>query len=117
MQELAIYLYDSANDIILQKPLCPQQLQSPFVSNQAIIYNEGFIYFLGGLDCQTNKIVKSCLRYNIITEKWQLLRPMLFEISEGAACSINEYQIVVAGGVNNQGKCSDILQMYDIREN
>jgi len=52
-----------------------------------------------------------------VTEKWQLLSPMLFEISEGAACAINEYQIVVAGGLNNQGKCSDILQMYDIREN
>jgi hypothetical protein len=44
-----------------------------------------------------------------VTEKWQLLTPMLFEISEGAACAINEYQIVVAGGVNNQMKCSDIL--------
>jgi N-acetylneuraminic acid mutarotase len=92
-------------------------LYSPFVSHSAITYNEGFIYFLGGLDCQSNKIVKNCLRYNIVTEKWQLLSPMLFEISEGAACAINEYQIVVAGGVNNQGKCSDILQVYDIREN
>ena len=46
-----------------------------------------------------------------------MLTPMLFEIMEGAACSINEYQIVVAGGVNSQFKCSDILQVYDIREN
>ena len=42
---------------------------------------------------------------------------MLFEMMESAACAINEYQIVVAGGVNSQFKCSDILQVYDIREN
>jgi len=72
---------------------------------------------MGGIDARTNKIIKSCTRYNIVTEKWQLLTPMLFEIMEGAACAINEYQIVVAGGVNSVGQNSDILQMYDVREN
>jgi len=42
---------------------------------------------------------------------------MLFEIMEGAACAINEYQIVVSGGVNSNRKNSDILQIYNIREN
>jgi hypothetical protein len=36
-----------------------------------------------------------------VTEKWQMLTPMLFEISDGAACAINEYQLIVAGGVNS----------------
>lgn len=62
-----------------------------FVSKQAITYNEGFIYLMGGYESRAKKIVKSCLRYNIVTEKWQLLTPMLFEISEGSACAINEY--------------------------
>ena len=42
---------------------------------------------------------------------------MLFDISEAAACSINEYQIVVAGGVNSQHRLTDIVQIYNIREN
>jgi len=88
-----------------------------YISGQAITYSEGFIYFMGGYDARTNKIIKGCSRYNIVTEKWQLLNPMLFEIMEGAACEINEYQVVVAGGVNSVGQNSDILQLYDVREN
>ena len=42
---------------------------------------------------------------------------MLFEIREGSACSINEYQIAVAGGYDSQGRLSDIVQIYDVREN
>jgi N-acetylneuraminic acid mutarotase len=58
---------------------------------------------MGGFDSRSKKIIKSCARYNIVTEKWQLLNPMLFEITDGSACEINEYQIVVAGGVNSVG--------------
>lgn len=72
-----------------------------YVSKQAICYNEGFIYLFGGYDSKTKKISKASLRYNIVTEKWQMLTPMLFEISDGAACAINEYQLIVAGGVNS----------------
>jgi hypothetical protein len=57
------------------------------------------------------------VRYNIVTEKWQLITPMLFDIMEGAASAINEYQIVVAGGVNSNLKNSDIIQVYDVRDN
>jgi len=64
---------------------------------------------IGGYDCKTKKIVKSCIRYNIVTEKWQMLTPMLFEISEGSACAINEYQLIVAGGVNSVLQNSDIV--------
>jgi hypothetical protein len=49
------------------------------------------------------------VRYNIVTEKWQLITPMLFDIMDGAACAINEYQIVVAGGVNSNMKNSEII--------
>jgi hypothetical protein len=34
---------------------------------------------------------------------------MLLEITEGAACAINEYQVIVAGGVNSLRKNSDII--------
>ena len=80
-------------------------------------YNEGYIYMLGGFDNTLKKIVKGCARYNIVTEKWQQLSSMLFEIMESAACAINEYQIVVAGGVNSEGTNTDIVQIYDVREN
>jgi len=46
---------------------------------------------IGGYDNKTKKIVKSCSRYNIVTEKWQQLSSMLFEIMDASASSINEY--------------------------
>ena len=79
------------------------------LNKQAITYNEGFIYFMGGYDHSVCKITKVCVRYNIVTEKWQMINPMLFDIMEGAACAINEYQIVVTGGVNSNMKNTDII--------
>ena len=79
------------------------------MDKQAITYNEGFIYLIGGFDSSIGKITKSCVRYNIVTEKWQLITPMLFDIMDAAACAINEYQIVVAGGVNSNLKNSEII--------
>jgi N-acetylneuraminic acid mutarotase len=87
------------------------------VGRQALTYNEGFIYLMGGYDASSKSIAKGCLRYNIVTEKWQQLTHMLFEIMDGAACAINEYLIVVAGGVNSSRGNSDIVQLYDVREN
>ena len=52
-----------------------------------------------------------------MTEKWQALAPMLFEISDAAACAINEHQLVVAGGVDSSGRLTDIVQIFDSREN
>jgi N-acetylneuraminic acid mutarotase len=72
---------------------------------------------IGGFDTNINKIVKTCSRYNIVTEKWQQLSSMLFEIMDASAFAINEYQIVVAGGVNSQSRNTDIVQIYDVREN
>ena len=42
---------------------------------------------------------------------------MLFEIMDSGAFAINEYQVVVAGGVNSNRLNTDILQIYDVREN
>lgn len=80
-------------------------------------YNEGYIYMLGGYDQSIKKIVKSCCRYNIVTEKWQQLQPMLFEITDASACAINECQIAVTGGINSTQRLTDIVQIFDIREN
>jgi hypothetical protein len=41
------------------------------ITRHAITYNEGYIYMIGGFDTKSKKIVKSCSRYNIVTEKWQ----------------------------------------------
>ena len=114
---LTLYLFDNQNEVLLGKPSCPHQMGMGLVSRQAVAYNEGFIYLMGGFDARQGKIVKACARYNIVTEKWQQLTSMLFEISEGAACAINEYQVVVAGGVNSNRMNSDIVQLYDVREN
>lgn len=36
---------------------------------------------------------------------------------DATACAINEYQIVLVGGVNSAGKLTDLVEMYDVREN
>jgi hypothetical protein len=42
---------------------------------------------------------------------------MLFDRMEAGACAINEFQIVVGGGVNSAGRLTDIVEIYDLREN
>lgn len=49
----------------------------------------------------TQKSVKSCSRYNIVTEKWHQLSQMMFDKMDASACPINEYQIVIIGGINS----------------
>jgi hypothetical protein len=83
-----IYLYDNQNEILLQKPSFPL---IEHIKRQAICYNEGYIYLIGGFDTITQKSVKTCCRYNIVTEKWQQLSPILFDKMDSSACPINEY--------------------------
>lgn len=42
---------------------------------------------------------------------------MIFAKENAAACSINEYQIIVAGGKTTGGTLTDIVEIYDLREN
>jgi hypothetical protein len=37
---------------------------------------------------------------------------MVFDRSEASACPINELQIVVVGGVNNNGALMDHIELY-----
>ena len=109
-----IFLFDNLNEVLLAKPSFPANM---YIKRQAIVYNEGYIYMIGGIDTQTNKTVKYCSRYNIVTEKWQQLSLTIFDKMDAAACAINEYQIVLVGGVNSAGKLTDLVEMYDVREN
>jgi hypothetical protein len=36
---------------------------------------------------------------------------------DASACAINEYQVVLVGGINSSGKLTDLVEMYDVREN
>lgn len=87
------------------------------LKNQAICYNEGFIYMIGGYCCKEKKYRRSCARYNIVLEKWQQISPMIFHKENAAACAINEFQIIVAGGRTQCGNLTDIVEIYDLREN
>jgi len=42
---------------------------------------------------------------------------MIFAKENSAACAINEFQIIVAGGKINGGQLSDKIEIYDLREN
>lgn len=83
-----IYLFDNENEVLLAKPVFPQIAD---ITRQAICYNEGFIYFLGGFDRLSQRSVNVCSRYNVVTEKWQMLSPMNLGKMDAAACPINEY--------------------------
>jgi len=72
---------------------------------------------LGGYCCKDKKLKRTCSRYNIVTEKWQHISPMIFAKENSAACAINEFQIIVAGGRTDDGNSSDVVEIYDLREN
>jgi len=72
---------------------------------------------VGGYCTKEKKLKKSCTRYNIVTEKWQHISPMIFAKENAATCAINEFQIIVAGGRTEDGNLSDVVEMYDLREN
>lgn len=42
---------------------------------------------------------------------------MVFDRAEASACPINEMQIAVVGGVNNNGTLMDHIELYHVREN
>jgi hypothetical protein len=42
---------------------------------------------------------------------------MIFHKENAAACAINEFQIIVAGGRSQGGNLTDIVEIYDLREN
>ena len=42
---------------------------------------------------------------------------MIFAKENAAACAINEFQIIVAGGRLQDGNLTDVVEMYDLREN
>jgi len=42
---------------------------------------------------------------------------MIFAKENSAACAINEFQIIVAGGRTDDGNSSDVVEIYDLREN
>lgn len=62
-----IFLFDNQNELMLKKQSYPA---NDYMTRQAICYNEGFIYMLGGFCTNENKLKRSCYRYNIVTEKW-----------------------------------------------
>ena len=72
---------------------------------------------LGGFCQKEKKLKRACSRYNIVTEKWQQISPMIFHKEKAAACAINEFQIIVAGGRIQGGNLTDIVEIYDLREN
>jgi Kelch motif len=72
---------------------------------------------VGGYDSSTSSAVKFCSRYNIVTEKWQQLSLTIFEKMDASACAINEYNVVLVGGINTLGRPTDLVEIYDVREN
>lgn len=83
-----IFLFDNQNELMLKKRSYPS---NEYLQRQAVCYNEGFIYMLGGFCTKETKLKRTCSRYNIVTEKWQHISPMIFAKENSAACAINEF--------------------------
>ena len=45
------------------------------------------------------------------------MSPTMFDIMDTSACAINEYQVVISDGVNSSGRLTDLVEIYDVREN
>ena len=46
-----------------------------------------------------------------------MISPLIYAKEDASACAINEFQILVAGGRTSDGQVTDIVEMYDLREN
>ena len=68
---------------------------------------------LGGYYSKDERQLNACTRYNIVSEKWQSLPPMIFPRENAAACAINETQVIVAGGRSAGGQLTDSVELYD----
>jgi hypothetical protein len=62
-----VFLFDNQNELMLLKQSYPP---NEYLTKQAICYNEGFIYMLGGFCSKEKRLKRMCTRYNIVTEKW-----------------------------------------------
>jgi N-acetylneuraminic acid mutarotase len=109
-----IFLFDNQNELMLKKQ---SYSVNEHLKKQTVCYSEGFIYMLGGYCTKEKKQKRTCTRYNIVTEKWQKISNMIFARENAAACAINEFQIIVAGGRLADGNLTDIVEIYDLREN
>jgi hypothetical protein len=46
---------------------------------------------MGGVEPRFGKALKNTTRYNIVTEKWEMLAPMNIERVDASACALNEF--------------------------
>jgi len=50
-----MFLFDNQNEVMLRKQTYPV---NEYLINQAITYNEGFIYMLGGYNSKENRLIR-----------------------------------------------------------
>jgi hypothetical protein len=81
-------LYDYVNNIFLKKPVMQA---NHGILRHCLTYTDGYIYCMGGVEPRFGKALKNTTRYNIVTEKWEMLAPMNIERVDASACALNEF--------------------------
>jgi len=62
------------------------------------VFLGGFVYSIGGYDGINNKFLRSCERYNVLTNEWTYFDPMNIARCAFSASSVNAALIFIFGG-------------------
>lgn len=63
----------------------------------AAIYLHGFVFVLGGLN-YTHKLLRYCEKYDVESNQWESIAPMVEPRKNAAACALTSDTIYVFGG-------------------
>ena len=69
----------------------------------AAIYQYGFIFAIGGLN-YTHKILKYCEKFNVATNTWEEIAPMVEPRKNASVCGLTSDTIYVFGGSSSQNE-------------
>lgn len=78
----------------------------------AITYHDGFIYVFGGYDCLDKTAKKSCAKFSVCNEGWDLLPTLRRARNRCHSLPISSNKIAVFGGVNG-GEPVAGIEMYN----
>ena len=107
-----LILYDSLNKLFLKRSTNSLYLD---VKSSAITFIDNSIYVIGGIKNQ--RVFSSMYKYSIINEKWTQMASMSIERYEASATVINDYQICITGGANNDYSVISSIEIFNIQVN
>jgi kelch-like protein 10 len=76
------------------------------------VYLGGYVYSIGGYDGIENKFLRSCERYNVLTNEWNYFDSVNIARCAFSASSVNNSLIFIFGGYDGTQRL-DSIEKYD----